>query len=426
MKKLYLFIICASLHADLMPNPALEVLYQKKEAPLALDAAVSYALKNRPSILALGQQVNAVGYRARKQLSDYAPQLSVTAGINNAFGAGNDGTPTAFTVNGTQLIYSFASPFDRYKIFKEEQSSVFELQEALRDAVRFEVETSFLNTWLLQQKEMLIHSLAKSARITYEQAKDRYKVSTTSINQFLNAETNFARDSVSIENYAEDLYSAYAELSYRMGKQVTPCQPLAWKPSGSTKIPRLDTCIDAAMNNRKELKSKDHRIEGARKRYSFTLRNYLPSFNVFGNVAYQGGIEGAPTTVKNGGAQLSWNIFDGLGNYFEAQTAHASMLEEQLEQTEIKHLIKSQVTQARNNLIKISRNLETNTVAYREARSVFVQKDQEAKLGLLAFAEFEQAALAWHQARFNWLTSRVAVEIKARELQFACGYPPQL
>lgn len=424
MKKIYLLFICASLHAQ--PNPALEVLYQKKEAPLALDAAVEQALKQRPSIQALGQQVAALGYRARKQLSDYAPQLSVTAGINNAAGLGGDNTPTTFTLNGSQLIYNFASPFDRYKFFREEEYAVAELQAALKDVVRFEVETTFLNTWLLQQKEILIHSLAKTARITFEQAKDRYKVSTTSINQFLNAETNYSRDFTSIKDYAEDVYSAYAELSYRMGTQIKPNIPLAWNPNTAIKMPQLATCIDAALSNRKELKSKVHRIKGARERYSYSLKNYLPSFSVFGNVAYQGGLEGGPSTVKTGGAQLSWNLFDGLGNYFEAQNAHANMLEEQFEQTEIKNQIRSQVTQARNNLIKAMSNLETVTVAYREARSVFVQKDQEAKLGLLAFAEFQQAALAWHQARFNWLTSRIAVEIKARELQFACGYPPQL
>jgi outer membrane protein TolC len=384
-----------------------------------MNQAVKMAYKHRPSLKAQRFATQATKTGEKKALAGYMPQITIKE--SNAFSNGAKGLQHSVGIQATQLVYSFAGPLEEYKIAKQGTKASKFTEETHKDLVRYEVEISFLQSWLLQRKNEYIQSLNSASNRRYEKEKHKNDVEILDKNDWLKQVATYAENLSTVYLYADELNNAQNELEYFIGnpfkkeiKEIT----LVWDPEQKITVETLHYYVDLAIQNRKEIKQKQIEMEQQEEYRRYYKKTYLPSVSLSGNSTRSSGTKNNSVSLN-----LTWNIFDGGANFQDSKKANATKLKLLMEKNNYIQQVKYEVEKAYNELAQYLKQLVAKDLRLAQAKNEFDLKTLQFKIGEISPTEFEEAKLAWKTEKFAWLTLKVSATLKKRELIYACGYP---
>lgn len=404
----------------------------KKITTLNMNQAVQMAYEYKPILKALKFAIKASREDEKKALAGYFPQITfqdtiytskgaiadVTGGVVSAGGINVENN---FSVQASQLVYSFAGPLESRRIARKGTEIAQYTEEQQKDLVRYNVEVSFLQSWILQKKNELIKSLNDSSIENIKKAEHQNKLSLLGKNDWLKDASGYAQNQATVFYYSDELNNAQSQLEYLIGKQFegdAETINLEWDSNQEIKLESLENYYEKALKSRKELKEKQKEIELQSESQSFYKKTYLPSINLSGNVVRNAGVSSSIINLN-----FNWAISDGGANFHESNKANANKLKAILEKDELTKQIKYDVQKAYYDLSTLLKQLTAKNIQLSQAQNEFNLNELQFNVGLISKVDFENSKLNWETQKFDWLTLKISTAIKERELSFACGYP---
>jgi outer membrane protein TolC len=409
VKSLFLLLLYTHIKAQ-KANPVFH---------LSMNKAVEMAYKHRPSLKAQKFATQATKTGEKKALAGYMPQVTIQE--SNAFSSGSRGLQHSIGVQATQLVYSFAGPLEEYKIAKQGTKASKFSEETHKDLVRYEVEASFLASWLLQRKNEYIQSLNKSSGKRFEEEKYKNNVNLLNKNDWLKQVATYSEKLSTVYLYTDELNNAQNELEYFIGKpfgQDIKKITLVWDNEQKITVEPLHYYVDLAIQNRKEIKQKQIEMEQQEEYRRYYKKTYLPSVSLSGDSTRSSGSASSSVSLN-----LTWNIFDGGATFQDSNKANATRLKLLMEKNSYIQQAKYEVEKAYNELAQYLKQLVAKDLRLAQAKNEFDLKTLQFKIGEISPAEFEEATFSWETEKFAWLTLKVSAALKERELIYACGYP---
>lgn len=416
-----------------------------KPSTLTMQEATAQALAYRPDLEAYFYAVEQGKFAAKQQLSGYYPHIQMTSYLSqaqhqNSFKNGTE-------MRGDQLIYSWAGPLQAYKKAKKEMQVTECEREVMAQAIRYTVERTFLETWLLQQQQNKFTSLSVSSRATFKRSRMEKNADLLDKKDWLRRVETRAIDASTIEGYSFDLNSAHKKLEFLTGislleeKKETPKKKdqelsfttLQWKMPKTVALKDLDTYYTLALKCRPEVKRDSKKIEVQEAAYSLYKGQRLPEFAAYGRAGYdnQRTIDSGTTIgTRRGdyefhevGLTMRWSLLDGMATHYQEQQARVGKLKELLNREQTIINIKNDVSTAFFDLQNSLTQKKAQKIKYMRAKNDFELNSLNFKQGLTAQDIYKQAETDWSTAQLDWLSINVSVAIKEQTLLYYCGYP---
>ncbi|MFA5075437.1 MAG: TolC family protein [Candidatus Babeliales bacterium] len=392
-----------------------------KNLNLTMDKAVEMANKYNPSLKALKFAIQAQKENEKVAFSGYFPTINLNE--TPYFQNEQKGLQNRISIEGRQLVYSFAGPLQQLKI-AQKQTDVAKLSEEERkDYLRYFVEASFLQSWLLQRKNKAIKTLNSSADETIKKAEHQNKLNLLSKNQWLQDEATFASNLANVYLYSDELKNAQNQLEFYIGKQFESKDEtitLIWDSKQEIKVENLENYYQKAIKNRKDIQRKQKETEVFKETEYYYKKGNAPELKIMGSVSKD---SNAYYNCHQVGLYLTWNIFDGGTKHYEQHKAHAEMLKALEEKEYLINQAKYDVQKAYNNLSILLKQLAAQNIQLTQAKNDYILNKQKYEIGDISKVDFEQAKYNWENQKFIWLSLKINTAVKERELQYACGFP---
>jgi|GEM_PF-1641577 outer membrane protein TolC len=407
---------------------------------LTLEQSIELAYKHKPSIQALNQAKETAKITRRNTLSSYMPQVSGTAKkyVSSNYISGD--YKSSIGISASQLVYNFAGPQDRYKIAGKDINKAEYSVKQHKNYIRLEVEKAFLNAWLLQKKEDYITKLYIASKETFAKNQHQKSLDILAQNEWLQATVDFSNNMTIVQSYQDELNVAEQTLSYLTGQKqristitntntivsnVTYPETITvlyWDKNHPTQIKPIEHYYQLALKSRSDLKIKDEEISKQKLEGNYYLKKYLPGVSLFGRYDRYETTSSGNYDSKEAGIKLSWNIFDGLTNYFNKSIADGNKVKTELEKQDLQQSIKLEIQTAHSGLCKILKEFNTANITYKKEHNDFELKKQQFSIGQLSKTDYFIAEQTWQQSELAHLTAKVNVTLQASLLEHACGY----
>lgn len=449
MFRLFFYLIitlCPTINAEspkIALQPAKKAIYHTSK--LTINQAVDQALKYRPDLGALKAFVRAQKESAHAALAGHYPTINLTSSMTQGTGLSEPANATILNTN--QLIYSFSGPLQLYKRAKKfTQVSQFD-EDIQKNNIRLQVETAFLQTYLLQENDRTIISINSAAAANFEKSESDNAVDLLDKNVHLKNSENYALSISNSDQFYDDLASAHRNLEFLIGKKIKLISQarqqsgnhtetyvqLLWDSNQNFELLPLARYYNYAIKNRPEVPQGLKRAAIEYDNIKIAQGQRLPIFTANAQVGYQGaGTFSATTDIipsrqGQGFYSLtvagSWSIFDGLVTQYQERQARANRIKELLGQEQTVLNIKQDVQAKYFALSKAITQLKAQKISYVRAHNDYVLSKQQLDIGQIASYEFQTAQAAWEREKYNWTARNVEAAMRERELMFACGYP---
>lgn len=397
-----------------------------------MKSAVKKALLTKKSVQAYNQDIQNYKRQRKGTLSGYLPSITLTEKAYNS----SYSVKSAFGITASQTVIDF-STVNNFKLFSSYVSSAQHSKELHEDVTRLSTETSFLNAYLMQQKFKLIELLYNSSKESFDKAKNQFNLNLTNKTTFLTEKTTYAESLASVNSYKEDLENAEKDLEFYIGtpikllktsnkvikRKCNSYTKLSWNQQIKIKDKPVTYYYKKALKNRKDLKVKNDSIETEAQSSQYYTKQYLPKVSLSGSLTKYTYRTASSAWSKDIGVSLSWNVFDGLSNYFNKSAADARKLKAILEKGDLSAQIKKEVQTAYTALKKERYNLTAQEISYTQAKSSFDLQKKQYEQGLISKVDYKTAKYSLESNRFIWLSQTATTKLKYQELLYTCGYP---
>lgn len=435
MKKIKLAIlIFVSIFSTISPSKK----YKLQNKKLTIGKAVKNALLRKPTVLAYQYDVENYKHQRSTAITEYVPNIT----LSEKFHGRKKSSVTAnikrtFAINAQQTLFNLSS-YNKYKQYSSLMSSAKHTKQAHQDEIRLSTQSAFLAAFLVQNKLNMMRLQFNSAKDTYEKSKNLFEQKLISNTDLLQAQSTYAESLASVDNYRSEIKEAEKIIEYYTGIKMSivpdnsdtiskinksPYMELAWNPKKEDKIKSFDHFYKKALNNRKDLKLKDDTIEKEKHTSQYYEKQYLPKVGVSLNYEKNSLRGGSKYTTRNTTLNISWNVFDGLTNYFNKEAAGARKMKAVLEKNDLRNKIKMEVQSAYTALKSAKNLLSAQEITFKHAKSNFKLKKQQFKQGLISQTDFKNAEFSFESSRIAWLTQAATTKTKYFELLSSCGYP---
>jgi outer membrane protein len=169
-----------------------------------LNSLISQAMRNRPDLKAMQDQVSAMGARITEYRSDYFPNASAVAG----YAGMGTGLPAANNFNVGLIITwpIFNSFLTRDQVAEADymRRSIQAEIEDLRQQIILQVQTTFLDSQSALEKLQFTQKAVDASQVELALAQQRYGTGLTDIVELEDAQRHFTEDDA---NYANALYA---------------------------------------------------------------------------------------------------------------------------------------------------------------------------------------------------------------------------
>ncbi|MCK4651423.1 TolC family protein [Candidatus Babeliales bacterium] len=397
----------------------LNAIKNKNEIKLTIKQAVKMAYKHQSSLKAKKFATQASKENEKGSLTGYFPQVNFKT--SQSYSKGSKGLHSNTSIEASQLVYSFAGPLEKYKIAKKGTAITEYNKQTHKDLIRFQVESSFLQSWLLQRKNKFIKSLNKSSLDTFNKSLHQNKLNLLNKNDWLNQAAIYAQNISTVYLYTDELNNALNELEFLIGKQLVKNNKkinFVWNPKKKVILKNLNYYINLGISNRKEIKQKQKEVEQQEENKKFYKKSCLPNLNINGNAG-----RGEGTSSASIGINISWNISDGGTNFYESRKSNANRLKALMEKNYYIQQAKYDIKKAYNELLQYLKQLKAKNIRLAQSKNELNLQKLKLDIGEISQIDFEQTRLNWETEKFNWLTIKVNLSIKECELMYSCGYP---
>lgn len=403
---------------------------------LTIDQAVALAHQNREILEAFKQNIDAKKMLSYEALSGYLPSMYGNAKATIA--QHKKSVENALSIEGKQLLYSPAGPIEYYNVAKQDTVIAKHLLNLNYDLVRYNVETAFLKSWLIQQRRAYIDSLTSMAEhdLSFEQA--RYDARMSDRQTLRSSHVSYARHRFDIDSYDNELMLEQRILQRFVGKTLFADEEhpdiesykLTWAPPSRMKLKPISAYYELARTNRKDLAIKESEIKRDSLLKNLHLKKYLPSAYLVGGLSAvkPHGSSTDPdscsrTFDRHIGLRVEWQFFDGLSGYFRSRGARARALRSTMEKLDLFGDIKMRIQTVYYRLKSTLTEVEYLTKELKHCLQELANAHRNCAIGIEATSILPKKKNITCQARFAWIESRVRVALLERELAYICGYP---
>ena len=346
MKRLY-FILAVLIIVSPVVVSAEEII-QKGEI-LTLERCVAIALRQQPSILAAQGNVDVYYAKKGQAESGYYPQIDASLGYSRfqpstvstgttTVGISRISTSHSFeqyatNVTASQTIFDFWKTKTQVNIAKLNIDSSKEDLRSTEEQVILDVKQAYYAVLEAQRNLEVAGETVKQFQQHLEQAKAFYEVGTRPKFDVTNAEVDLGNARLALIRAENSLKVAKVTLNNKLGVPEAPEYEIEDNLSFVKYSIGLQEAIDKAYENRPELKSIAFKKKATENSVSLAKKGYFPVLT--GNAGYSwAGHEFPEGDGWDAGLSLSIPIFNGF-------------------------LTKSQVSEARANLLVLTANEET-------------------------------------------------------------------
>jgi outer membrane protein TolC len=402
-------------------------------ATLSMEQAVEQAKVKKPSVHAFRYSIENYQHLRKGTLSTFLPNISLNETFYNRKNPSN--LKDSFVAQASQTVLDL-SKVNHYKMLDAQVSGARHQLEGHKDDVQLATETAFLSAWLLQQKVDFFVLLYEASKKIFEQKKNQYDLNLLDKNEYLKARAEHAGNLATVNTYKQDLSEAEKTLEYYIQDPISLLLPksdlsqktifptkLKWDPEKKAGLEPFDFYYKKAIVNRKDLKIKQDTINLKSHTSQFYAKQYLPTVSLFGAATKSTIWNGDSTFNKEAGLRISWNIFDGLSNYFNKNAARAEKLQAILEKHDLSSQIKLEVQQAYSALKKEIDSLSAEKVEFKQSTNEIILRKQQHTIKLISDVDYQSAKFSYENSKISWITRSVSAELKRRELLKNCGYP---
>lgn len=393
---------------------------------------VNRAFEANQHLKSLDQAIEVKSKKIGVSFANFLPSASSSFSGAQAWGSDTTGHKKTLSFSGAQTIFDLVSAQD-LRIAKGNHELAKINKSFGNDTVRADVENKFMAAWLMRNKDEDMKALRQSAAKLFEQEKLKARLGLISRTEMLNATATYANNIKTVQQYENDLDTAFVALEKATGltlrsttEAIGKYPDLTWNLQAEIKCPSLDSCLLEAFIHRKELASNAQEANTAKHYEQYYARGYLPTVGLYGSYCNASDeITYANDdwhTSKEIGIKANWSFFDGLSNWYNAQAYKADTIRLQEDGCYLKQQIQAEVTTAHHDLAIALRDLNVAQATLLEQKQLYEQHVAEHTAGMLGEADFFMALTAWQDARYAWLTKRVAATIAERALSAKCGF----
>jgi outer membrane protein len=394
---------------------------------LTLDEALETARTHQPALRQAAADVRAAEARVTQARAPLLPQLNASAryslqttNVVPQLGTNTGGNvpttsvdrPTlANSTNGSltlsQLIWDFGQTLNRFQAAQLSAEAVGQDQRTRLNGVTYNVRSAFFSA--LAAKELMLvarETLANQER-HFEQVQGFVEVGTRPAIDLAQARTDRANARVQLISAQNGYASARAALNQAMGLEG----PADFDVSSDRLSPvaeesrPLEEAIELALANRPEVEALQARLRAQQELVAAARGAYGPSLSAFTGLS--GG--GADTTFRGNatvvGLSMSWNLFNGGGDWARVQEAEAYVTSLAAQVDALRQQVRLELEQAQLGVHGAAESLVASEEALQAARDRLRLAEGRYETGVGNIIELGDAQLA--------LTNAAAQKVRA-------------
>lgn len=386
---------------------------------VSLKQVYDLALENRSSIKAAAFDIQKQRRLQQAALAGYFPQISLNI---PSLGPQSDDFPQPDAIlNISQLIWSFASPYDSYKIAQYDVEIAQYNRQLEINKAHHEAEAAHLTAWQREQEYQAIAALFFATKTTFDTESHKYQIGLISKNDWLTAASVSAEQQARVQAYPSETARTRGVLEQAIETSLGD-RMLVWDGIVPPELDSLDAYYEQALALRPEIKIAQAEQAKAEKLDRFYQCKYLPTVSFASNVTYYTGFRRKKFTTWSVGVAFEWT-FDGLASLFQAEASQQQALQAEMENRNTVQQVKVEVQNAYHRLNELFEELKAEQTQLLQGKNAWALARKQYELGLISKVEYTQALQAWEQIKFDWQTKKEAAAQEYRNLRFACGYP---
>ncbi|MBL8957842.1 MAG: TolC family protein [Myxococcaceae bacterium] len=412
---------------------------------LTLDEALETARQHQPSLRQAQADVRAAQARVTQARAPLLPQLNVSAryslGTSNLVpqqglvvdptmgGTSPSSSPVTNFTNGSvtlsQLIWDFGQTWNRFQAAQFNADAASQDAQTRLNTVVFGVRSAFFSA--LAAKELLVvakETLANQER-HFGQVQGFVEVGTRPAIDLAQARTDRANARVQLISAQNGYASAKAALNQAMGVEGPTDFDVSGDRLGAVQEENrpLAEVVDVALSNRPEVEALASRLRAQQELVTAARGAYGPSLSL--QTAASGG--GRDTRLSGNvtvfGLSMSWNLFNGLGDWARVQEAEANVTSLSAQVDALRQQVRLELEQAQLGVSAAVESAAATDEALQAARERLKLAEGRYETGVGNIIELGDAQLALTNAAAQQVRADFNVSTARAQLLRTLGQP---
>ena len=442
MKKISLAIICIILLAT-------STITAQQVKKITLQEAIKIALENNYSLKLAKNNLDLAGQKIFSELADFLPSVNSSLNYSRTTGqqfvqdilAFDDVTSTGFSggINADITIFRGFENILSLRKSKQDRISVEENLARARENVIFNTATSYLN--VLVNKELLEIALEnlEASNVQLNQTKAQVEVGARASVDLYNQESTVANNELSVIQRENQLRLSEVQLINRM--QIDPRKKYEFvtpEISDASKllqesIPSLNNLISKALATRSDIKSEKASIRSQKISLDITKWSLLPTISANGLISSRySDPYGFPDATfsdqfldqqvnKSFGLSFSFPIFQNWNRMYNIASTRVQLKNARLNLENTKLTVTQEVTQAHNDFIAYSKQLESSEKALIASQKALETQQERYNVGASTFIELSQAQANYVSAKSDFTQAQYNLIFQQKLLDYYIG-----
>lgn len=376
---------------------------------LTLDEAIATALGENPGMTAAEASVEISESLVRSANSAYYPEIYTRLVFPFI------GRESGFFLD--QLIWDFGRTSSRVKSSKAQLRSTRFDGETAREDLILDTTVGYYSVLSWQHTVAARTKKVGEFEARLERAEGFYEAGRAGKADVTKAEVDLSGARLELNTAANELEAAKQGLLDAMGVDGGFNYTLVDDPAYDKIEMNIEKSIDAALDNRPELKSLKAREAAMDADLTAAQKEYFPV--IFGRTAYRFKGEGAETPGFIAGIGLELNIFDGFKKNADIQNARAQLRRSRAELETKKTEVESEIRKLHRDLSLAEENISVTEDTRRSSEEALTLARERYRLERASDVELAEAEALYSNANAAYLEAIYNYRITAAKLERA-------
>ena len=421
-----------------------------------LERCISYGIEQNIQIKQSVLQQESARLDKTQALAQMFPNLNANGGFNTNFGRNIDPGTNAFVneqVNSNNWrIGSNATLFNGLRLlntFKQSQldliAAEYDLQ-GLGNDISMNIATAFMQVMF---NEELLMVAQDQLEVTAEQLARTQKLvdaGSLPLGNVYEVEAQYASNELQVINMENALSTSILAIKQTLNLQASDKfrikRPEVDLPMEGLENTTIGTVYNHALNNWPQIKSRETKLESARKSEQIAFASYTPTLSASASIStfYSSSFEDINFTTfertpipygdqmdrnlsEGFGLSLSIPVFNGLQSRTSVKKATLGRMNAELQLEDQKNQLYSSIQQAYNDAQAAKRQFDASDKSVNATEKAFEYAEQRYEVGLMNTLEFNTASNNMTRSRSELLRSKYDYLFKMKVLDFYQGKP---
>ncbi|MGB0368255.1 MAG: TolC family protein [Flavobacteriales bacterium] len=423
--------------------------FAQDENKWSLERCISYAIENNIQIKQSALQKESARLDKTQSLAQLFPSLNASTGFNTNFGRNIDLATNTYVneqTNSNSFYLGSNIPlfngFRQLNGFKQSQIDLIaaghDLQGLTNDIV-MNLATAFMQVMF---NEELLLVAQEQLDVTAEQlARTQKLVDAGSLpaGNVFDVEAQVASNELQVINMENALSASVLTLKQMLNLNASESfrieRPEVDVPLDGIGAKTVGTVYDHALNNWPKIKSRESKLESARKGEKIAFASYTPTLSGSASISTRYSSASFLGDPDPYGTQLDQNLGQSIGlslnipifNALQSRTAvkksHLNRINAELLLQDEKNKLYSSVQQAYNDAQAAKRQFDASDKSVSATVRAFEYAEQRYEVGMMNSLEFNTASNNLTRAKSELLRSKFDYIFKMKVLDFYQGKP---